>query len=100
MHEQRKAGPSTEMDDALRALGDAVACHGGDDSSLDALRDPLRQFCLQAKREQLAPEQLLISIKRLLDRLPVSSEPGLMTESLARSRLITYAIKAYYESAE
>lgn len=96
MHESLKAGPSREMDDALRALGDAVARHEGDESTLDDLRDSLRLFCLQAKREQLAPEQLLVSIKRVLDRLPASYVPGAMTESSARSRLITYAIETYY----
>jgi hypothetical protein len=100
LHQQRNTGPSRAMDDALRVLGDAIARHDGDDTALDGLRDPIRQFCLQAKREQLPPEQLLVSIKRLLDRLPVSYVPGLTTESSARSRLITFAIKTYYDSAE
>lgn len=39
-------------------------------------------------------------IKHALGRLPVSLDASAVTQSVARARLITYAIKMYYGEAE
>jgi hypothetical protein len=84
----------------LRAFRGAVERHRENGSRLEDLRTPLRQFCAHARRERMAPEQVVIRVKYALEGLhPFDIDHAAERESV-RTGIITFAIKTYYEHGE
>jgi hypothetical protein len=98
MLDAREMGPRSDSDENLRAFGAAVARYGRDESALEHLRVPLRDFCVQARHDRMPPEQMLTRVKRVLDAMGLA-EPDTLTvvnDRSPRSAIISYAIKMYY----
>ena len=98
MLDARGMGPRSDPDENLRAFGAAVARYGRDESALEHLRDPLRDFCIQARHDRMPPEQMLTRVKRVLDAMGLG-EPdavSVVKDRSRRSAIISYAIEAYY----
>jgi hypothetical protein len=95
----RKQPPAIrDSDGALRALRDAVEHHCGR-ADLDDLRHPLGQFCAQARREHMPPEQALIRLKQALDGVAEFRGNHSTKEPSNRDEIISLAIRAYYSDA-
>lgn len=98
MLEPQEMGSRPNADETLRALSAAVARYGRDESALEHLRTPLRQFCVQARRDGTPPEQMLTRVKHVLDALSLfeSDSELTTTDRSPRSAIISYAIEMYY----
>jgi len=94
----RDSCTSQDSERALRIFRDAVSHHRGDATRIDDLRVPLQQFCVEARREQLPPEQVLIYVKHALDGLP-GFDDRLTDRQSARERIIAFAIDTYYSDS-
>jgi hypothetical protein len=84
----------------LRVFRDAVKHHDGDAARIEDLRSALQQFCVQARRERIPPEQVLIRVKHALDGLAAYDDVRLTDAQSARQQIISLAIETYYSDAE
>jgi len=85
---------------ALDTFRHAVEHHGNGARNIDDLKTPLRCFCASARREQLPPERVLVSVKRALDELPTLSTDTPDLKDEIRSRLVSLAITTYYSDLD
>ena len=79
-------------------LGDAIASVYREDGAADGkLRDALKRASAEARERGLRPEELIVSIKTLLDDLP-SDVRGLTTgdQLQIRDRIVSACIRAYF----
>jgi hypothetical protein len=88
--------PPRDSDEALLVFRAALEQHRGDGSDIDHLRDPLRQFCAHAVREQMSPEQVLIRVKQALDGLATFDAAHPTERQSIRTRIVSLAILTYY----
>lgn len=95
----RDAHTPQDSERALRVFRDAVGQHRGDAARIEDLRAPLRQFCVDARREQVPPEQVLIQVKHALDGLSAVDD-RLTDRQAARDRIIAFAIETYYSDRQ
>jgi hypothetical protein len=90
--------PRSLGDESATALRDAVVRlwrHPGDSDA--ALHDAIARTVAEAHARSLRAEDLIVSFKDLLTRLPELSDPERRLEAVKfRERLITLCIKAYY----
>ena len=85
---------------ALRVFRDAIEHLDGDVAEIEGLRTPLQQFCLDARRERMPPEQVLIRVKHALDGMVAYDDVRLRQIEVARTRIISLAIETYYSDGE
>jgi hypothetical protein len=84
-------------DGALSALGIAIKQCDRDGSGRENLHTLVLEYCAQARREGIAPEQMLVRLKHTLDgSLSLIAESPASQEE-ARATIITMAIDAYYD---
>ena len=89
----------TDSERVLRVFREAAERHDSDQASLDDLRYPLRQFCTQARRERMPPEEVVIRVKHALEGLPAFGD-RLAGKQSTRAAIISLAIEAYYLDGE
>jgi hypothetical protein len=79
--------------DAVRATTRAEVCDGG---GYELLSMRVLAYCSRARRAEIPPEQMLVSLKQALDG-PLSRADGSATKrDGTRARIIELAINAYY----
>lgn len=98
MLDARDMGSRPDADETLRAFGAAVARYGRDESALEHLRTPLREFCTQARHDRMPPEQMLTRVKHVLDAMSLFEPESVtsMKKRSPRSAIISYAIEMFY----
>ena len=95
---QAAPGGSTHGWDAIaERLGDAL----DDGRSDEELRAIVHQWCAEARRRNLAPEQFLVVIKSQFARLPaLQRHPGdNPAHTTALNRLVSMCIEEYFRAA-
>jgi hypothetical protein len=98
-HDSSSSPEPRALSAAVRELlGDAIARVYREDGAADErLRDALRRASAEARERGLRPEELIVSIKMLLDDLPGDIH-GLTTgdQLRIRDRIVSACIKAYF----
>jgi len=91
---------SRDANDALNALHAAVDRYSHDGADLEPVRRLVLQYCMHARQENIAPEQMLIRLKHALDGALsiVGDDPTAREE--ARTSIIGLAITAYYSDGD
>jgi hypothetical protein len=99
MPEAGELGSRPDPDETLRAFGAAIARYGRDESTLEHVRAPLREFCMKARHDRMPPEQMLTRVKQVLDAMSLfEPDTVLMRGRSPRSAIISFAIEMYYST--
>jgi hypothetical protein len=86
---------SVESLDDLRA---ALARYSREDS-IDAIQPALRRIAQEAREKRMHPEQLLVALKDVWFRIPVTTRPShAEAQSRMLQRVVTVCIREYYSS--
>lgn len=82
--------------EAGRALSALLANPG--DESRERLRAVTRKVCTEAHQMALAPEQMVVALKRLFDRVPLAGAIDPERRRAAYEQFVAGCISAYYDA--
>lgn len=83
--------------DVASALNEYLLSHGADADG--QLRELTNRVCTEAHELGLPPEKMLIAIKHLFERAPLTDVVHTDSRRQAFERFISGCIKAYFEAA-
>jgi hypothetical protein len=93
---ERSHRKATSADDALRELRVAIEHHRREETDFDDLRATLRDFCAEARREQMPPERVIVAVKTALDALPAERADSPALRESTRADVVSLAIRTFY----
>ena len=92
--------PTRTMTQALLRVRTALPPASNDRAALDHLRAQLRYMCAVARQDRVTPERMLIQLKQVIAEASPTDFEAIDQQADLRSRLISFAITAYFSDVE
>ena len=92
--------PTRSLTQALLRVRTALPPATNDRAALDNLRAQLKYMCAVARQDGVPPERMLVQLKQVIAEASPTDFEAVEKQADLRSRLISFAITAYFSGVE